>query len=37
MAQVLAAVIVAAMGFSAGFVAGVGYLLKKIEEDETNG
>lgn len=37
MMQVFAAAAVAAMGFFAGWVAGVGYLMKKMEEDKPNG
>lgn len=36
MAQVLAAVAVLAMGFFAGWIAGVSYIINKIKEDETN-
>lgn len=36
MAQVLAAVAVLVMGFFAGWIAGVSYLINKIKEDEHN-
>lgn len=37
MAQVLAAAIVLAMGFFAGWISGVSYLINKIKEDESDG